>query len=209
MQAQQVAEEQRKNGKYNKTLWIIYVCLVVFIGVLAFVRLIALFRRITWRNDLDGTVFPECGDWSVDEGCTRITLNSSECVKAKSIPDNNSVIFDVSVDRLLNTQIQYCVRDIKGAKLQSPKDLSDKNTHGNLIHVTFNSAIFGFIDDLYIMTYLYEPTVDLSMRKISIMSQLRMGSYDFDQNYDHVNQVLDCLNDTFMNYGTQPAPCSQ
>lgn len=64
----------------------------------------------------------------------------------------------------------------------SPANLDELDTHGNLIHVTFNSAIFGFIDDLYIMTSEYIP--DLSNpkkeRKLEIQSQLRMGSYDFD-----------------------------
>ena len=45
-------------------------------------------------------------------------------------------------------------------------------------------------------------------RKIEMQSQLRMGSYDFDQNYEHVQMILDCLNDTFMNADTEPEPCS-
>ena len=40
----------------------------------------------------------------------------------------------------------------------SPRDLDTYTTHGDLIHVTFNSAIFGFIDDLYMMTNLYLDT---------------------------------------------------
>ena len=55
-------------------MWIIYICLTVFIGVLAIVRLISLFRRVKWRADLDDK-FPEnCGSWAVEHGCTRVTL---------------------------------------------------------------------------------------------------------------------------------------
>ena len=54
--------------------WIIYICLTVFIGVLAIVRLISLFRRVKWRADLDDK-FPEnCGSWAVEHGWTRVTL---------------------------------------------------------------------------------------------------------------------------------------
>ena len=152
----------------------------MFIGTLAFVRLLALFRRIKWRNDLSDDEFPsKCGSWAEDNGCTRLTLASDGCVRASSLKNSNSVIFDTNVDRLLNTQISQCVSGTKGAKLMSPKDL-DKSTHnGILIHVTFNSAIFGFIDDLYMMTSIYIDGENL-MRSLKIQSQLRMGSYDFD-----------------------------
>ena len=91
----------------------------------------------------------------------------------------------------------------------SPSDLSDSNDNGELIHVTFNSAIFGFIDDMYMVSEVYnDGSVRTPNRVLSLQSQLRMGSYDFDQNYDHVKKMLDCLNDTFMNANTTPAPCS-
>ena len=109
MRAQLVQEEQAKSSTRNKTLWIIYICLVVFIGALSFVRLIALFRRIKWRNDLDDTFPSACGSWAAEHGCTRVTLEESGCVRAKDIPAQNSVIFDINVDRLLNTQISQCV----------------------------------------------------------------------------------------------------
>ena len=37
----------------------------------------------------------------------------------------------------------------------SPKHLKEQEKHGILIHVTFNSAIFGFLDDMYIMSLEY------------------------------------------------------
>lgn len=90
-----------------------------------------------------------------------------------------------------------------------PRDLENLDTNGNLIHITFNSAIFGFIDDMFMKTSVYDDgSGKTGKRVVSTQSQLRMGSYDFDQNYDHVKKMLDCLNETFMNSGTTPAPCS-
>ena len=80
----------------------------------------------------------------------------------------------------------------------SPRDLDDSDENNQLIHVTFNSALFGFLDDMYIISEPYELD-NKAVRKLSIQSQLRIGSNDFDQNYEHVNEFLDCLNDTFEN----------
>lgn len=61
-----------------------------------------------------------------------------------------------AIDRLINTQIDQCVQDIEGAKVMFPDELSSSNQNDQLIHVTFNSAIFGFLDDMYIMNTPYE-----------------------------------------------------
>ncbi len=45
-----------------------------------------------------------------------------------------------------------CIKTLDGAKLMQPDNLSTLDTHNNLIHVTFNSAIFGFLDDMLEMT---------------------------------------------------------
>jgi len=42
-------EESKKNARWNKTIWVIYICLIVFVGMMGFLRLIGLFRRILWR----------------------------------------------------------------------------------------------------------------------------------------------------------------
>ena len=92
----------------------------------------------------------------------------------------------------------------------TPSDLSGSDTHGGLIHVTFNSALFGFIDDMYMATYVYDPVgALLSQRKLKIQSQLRTGESDLNINYQRVQNMLNCLNDTFENASTTPAPCSQ
>ena len=102
----------------------------------------------------------------------------------------------------------------------SPSDLSELSTPGNLIHVTFNSAIVGFIDDMYIITSRYKPESAPStgfeyQRVLKIMSQLRMGWSDLDVNYEHVKDFLDCMNEAFDNHpndeyfgANTPLPCS-
>ena len=171
MKAQQIAEEKKKNNGYNKILWGTYVFFIVFIGVLGFVRLISLFRRVKWRGDLDDKFPAACGDWAVEKGCTRVTLEKSGCVREKSIPDQNALIFNINVDRVLNTQIEQCVETLEGAKLMHPDDLSGDNTHGGLIHVSFNSALFGFIDDMYMATEIYLPSgATFSQRSLKIQS---------------------------------------
>ena len=211
MRAQQVQEEQAKGNRWHKVLWVIYIAGIVFIGTLAFVRMIALFRRIKWRNSLDDTFPTACGDWAIEHGCTRVTLEQAGCTRPRDIATSNSIVFNVNnVDRLMNSQIAQCIDSIKGAKLMHPGNLSTMDTHNELIHVTFNSAIFGFIDDMFMISNEYlasGATIPIS-RKLSLQSQLRMGSYDFDQNYDHTKKMIDCLNDTFMNASATPAPCS-
>ena len=61
----------------------------------------------------------------------------------------------------------------------SPKHLKEQEKHGILIHVTFNSAIFGFLDDMYIMSLEYVKDGS-NQRQLQIQSQLRVGSYDFN-----------------------------
>lgn len=181
----------------------------MFIGVLGIIRLISLFRRVTWRSNLDDQFPDSCGDWSVPHGCTRVTLQKSGCFREQDIPSQNALIFNINVDRVLNTQIEQCVNQLEGAKLMHPSDLSSDNSHGSLIHVSFNSALFGFIDDMYMVTQEYLPSgAKIQQRQLKIQSQLRTGNRDLDVNYSRVKGMLDCLNQTFENSSTTPAPCS-
>lgn len=75
MREEQIREVATKNNRWHRILWIIYVCFIVFIGTLAFVRMIALFRRVSWRNDLDGQFPSACGSWAAKNGCTRVVLD--------------------------------------------------------------------------------------------------------------------------------------
>ena len=46
--------EDKKDTKTKRILWIIYVVAIIFIGVIAFARLVSLFRRAEWRHSLNG-----------------------------------------------------------------------------------------------------------------------------------------------------------
>ena len=62
-----------------------------------------------------------------------------------------------------------CINTLDGAKFMTPDNLSSMNTHNDLIHVTFNSAIFGFLDDMYIMSNLYQHESEVTpWRKLSV-----------------------------------------
>jgi len=49
MRAQMKEEEDKKNSRWSKTIWVIYICLIVFIGAMGFLRMVGLLRRILWR----------------------------------------------------------------------------------------------------------------------------------------------------------------
>lgn len=65
----------------------------------------------------------------------------------------------------------------------SPKDLEDMNTPNNLIHISVSSSFVGFIDDMYMITEPYRGEGGTDIREMKLQSQLRIGSYDFEQNY--------------------------
>lgn len=45
-------------------------------------------------------------------------------------------------------------------------------------------------------------------RVVKFQSQLRIGSYDFSQNYDHVKKMVNCLDSTFDSFSSDVMPCS-
>ena len=82
----------------------------------------------------------------------------------------------------------------------------DESTFGQVDHVTIGSGLFGFIDDMYIVS---EPFgLDSSQRELKVQSQLRIGSGDIGANYDHVKEFLDCMNAKYDNFDSSPRPCS-
>jgi len=102
-------EVAKKNTRWSSTIWVIYICLVVLIGTMGFLRLVGLLRRVLWREDL-GDNFPSaCGDWSEAHGCTRVTLLNSGCERVEDISGSNSIIFATSLDTLLNSELSDCI----------------------------------------------------------------------------------------------------
>ena len=87
----------------------------------------------------------------------------------------------------------------------SPEDLPSKG-FDTQIHVSVNSRFFGFIDDMYMQVKQESSTYNTIV--VEMQSQLRMGKYDFMQNYHHVKTILDCLNNV-NEYKKDPPPCSE
>jgi uncharacterized protein (DUF1499 family) len=100
------------------------------------------------------------------------------------------------------------VGNINGGKLMSPKDLDSLTTTQEQIHISVSSDLFGFLDDFYMTTMPYKGSDQQEMRLLNFQSQLRIGSYDFDQNYQHIKDMLDCLNEAYNTYSNPEMPCS-
>ena len=152
LMAGQMREENRKQTKLKRGLWIIYIVGICFVGVLLFCRIVSLSRRYGWRHDLNG--MPDaCGDWAAKSGCTRVGIHEADCTRPGSIPTKNNVIFKVGDgnNRLINNIIYNCVNDNHASKVMSPDNLSESTEIDKLIHITWTSTFFGFIDDMYMI----------------------------------------------------------
>lgn len=90
----------------------------------------------------------------------------------------------------MNKYIETCATSQLGSKLVVPKDLSSLTDWQDMIHVTFTSSIFGFIDDMYMQSY-FNATAEKSV--LNIMSELRIGQSDFGRNENNVNKILKCM----------------
>lgn len=101
-----------------------YVIFVVILGVICFTRIVCLFRRVTWRNSLDGEFPTACGEWATN-GCTRVVLPTSGCVNAEDLVYENTIVINTAVDNQLNKAIASCVGSVQGGKLMSPDNLAD------------------------------------------------------------------------------------
>ena len=77
--------------------------------------------------------------------------------------------------------------------------------------MTFNSFLFGFIDDMYLIVRPYANPLDESQewRVIDVQAQIRLGKADFDLNQQRVHNLLTCLNTAYENSEQEPRPCSQ
>ena len=189
------------------SICVTYICLMIMLGLLTYARVFVLCRRADWRNNLE--VFPtECGDWSTQGGCTRLVLPELGCVKTGDLNTTSTIVIDVGGDdTTLNARIAECTDGSSGAKLHTPAHLKTLSTYGNLIHITWQSVFFGFIDDMYVSTYVAPNNVE--SRVINFQSQLRIGTSDFNQNQDHVREMINCLDKKYDTYTSATPPCSE
>ena len=136
------------------------------LSLMAFVRIFVLSRRVEWRNNLEE--FPTaCGDWAAQCGCTRLTLAKEGCVRTGDLATTSTIVLDVgSDDELLNQRIVKCTHNISGAKLHSPSGLRHESNPVGLIHVTFQSTFMGFIDDMFMQTYILSDPIGVSNSRV-------------------------------------------
>ena len=147
--------------------------LVYILIVLTGCRWAALASRFRWREKT--TSFPTaCPNWSGrgPYGCSRVTLAASGCVNEGTIPASQYLVY-VNTAAEVNAEIANCVRKGQPGKVQQPKRLDTFTNNQGLIHITYNSDIFGFIDDVYI------TTADFGVGEISVEIQSQIRLRDF------------------------------
>ena len=137
--------------------------------------------------------FPgECSDWAV-EGCTRIVLkelgSANGCLRPIDIPTTFNVIFKYKEG--MSKQIEDCANGVKGSKQYFSSPVSEtSDSFQYFSHYTVLTAIFGFIDDMYISATTQAPGQVL----VSAQSQLRIGQSDIEKNYNNLYSFYECLN---------------
>ena len=176
------SERQWEPTWLKKLFWVLYCIFVVMLFLLTFLRIFVLCRRTEWRSDLNDEFPTECGEWAAAAGCTRLVMEKESmkggCVKTGDLASEYEIVFEVDGDKSLNGNIQTCIDNTPGAKLHSPSTIDQIDTLLPQVHVTFQSSFFGFIDDMYIKTS--DNNLHVGSRTVSMQSQLRLGSSDFD-----------------------------
>ena len=91
------ADERSKMERTNcivKSLWLVYIVYnLFFLGFMSFIRLMAISAHGSWRSDNSDYIPLQCGDWSVEDGCTYVSLRNYQCVRAGDIPEKLTVLF--------------------------------------------------------------------------------------------------------------------
>ena len=73
------------------------------------------------------------------------------------------------------------------------------------VHAVKQSFFWGFIDDIYIQA----QKKGKDHIQVYIAAWLRFGQGDFNKNYGHVVDLLQCFKENLGEDATSPAPCSQ
>jgi len=153
----------------------IYCCTCLEIFLVIFVTILVLERFVSLTiRDVNFKTFPsECSSWAT-LGCTRIVLNKNGCTRPEDIPKTYSTVFEYKSEADLNQNLMACVDDVNGGALY------DKSGSGlnQLLHITAQRPIFGFLDDMYVGTKKYNN--NLNIVEVSTQSQLRIGKEDMN-----------------------------
>ena len=94
-----------------------------------------------------------CGDWAKKSGCTRIGIHEADCTRPGSISTQNNIIFTVGDgnNRLINNIIYNCVNKNGVSRIMSPDNLDMSTEIDQVIHITWTTTFFGFLDDMYMI----------------------------------------------------------
>ena len=64
-----------------------------------------------------------------------------------------------------------------------------------LAHATFNTNVYGFLNDIYTDTSeYYDSATGKTLAMINFQGQLRIGTRDWNENLHMVGNVLECVN---------------
>lgn len=77
----------------------------------------------------------------------------------------------------------------------------------DLIHLSWQTHVFGFIDDMYLGTENDPDNAD--NRIVSVQSQLRVGKADMTYNEYYVKAIITCLEEKFGTDASEKMPCTQ
>lgn len=121
--------------------------------------------------------------------------------------DNKYVnTFNSSQAASLNSKLFECVEKSVAGKLISPKDLWGSTEWQPLIHLTWTDHLWGFMNDVYIETYL-NKTADPLYAVINFQSEARVGATG--DPHSHVSFLMKCMNNALsLEKNTYLAPCS-
>ena len=157
--------------------------------------------------EVDFTNWPQnCASWAENEGCTRIDLNSNQCVRAEDIPTTYHTVFVGAVGYTAVTAIQNCYDTLpRWGLVYGSITITEGQVVGSLFfHVATQSFLWGFVDDIYISAEVY----GINETQIRVQSQQRIGTNDSGKNYDHVTDLLSCFQDNLQIAIGTPMPCS-
>ena len=174
----------------------------IFLG-----RFISVCSRSSFRANL--TSYPtQCSSWAEESGCTRLSIYSDQCTRPETIPGTYVNSFNSTQPAMLNAKIQECAAKSILGKIQYPPNLGGQTVWQPFIHITWSSKTLGILDDVFMETYLNETAVPV-YSVVNIQSQLRIGHSDFNQNWEHVDWMMKCLNNNLkQEQNTYLEPCS-
>lgn len=138
--------QKRPQSCFRRLLKILYWILASFMIVMVLARFATLLN--TPQRYFGSPEFPtQCSSKSSRDGCTRMMLHrEDECVRVKDLAQMNI--------RFANPNGIYALLDSctpDSAKKAAYQAIRDDGTTDGTTHLLYQSTIFGFIDDMFII----------------------------------------------------------